>query len=348
MKKLRLAAGTAAANAAASAAPPAIEPGGVRGMTTVPGQMAALLPGFVEAKDALAKAKAALAKWDDVIPVRKLNAKLIRRSKWANRSEAEFLTSDFAAFKEEIANAGGNIQPIQVRKVLFRTTPVASEVESSGVVLNNTLPDAYEIAYGHRRHQACLELDLPVLCQIVDEMDDRALFEVMDRENRSRKNLSAYDQGRMYVQAIESGLYPSLRKMAEALGVDLGNASKYIQLARLPDSVVKAFPSPFDLAQRWAKPLTDAVAKSSAAVEGRAKEAMERKGSMDASGVFELLIGKAASVTKVSAIEIKGKKVASVKTDKRGRTTVEFEAGSLSSAKQVGLTKLVREYLSQS
>jgi hypothetical protein len=63
----------------------------------------------------------------------------------------------------------------------------------------------------------------------------------MERENRGRKNLSAWEQGCMYRKALDEGLYPSLRKLAEAVKVDVSLVSKSLALARLPESVVAAF-----------------------------------------------------------------------------------------------------------
>ena len=137
--------------------------------------------------------------------IQALDARAVQRSHWANRIEAEFSTPEFALLKEDIASAGGNVQPIKVRRIA-----------GAALVFDGQTP-AYEIVFGHRRHRACLELGLAVLAVVVDRMDDRALFEAMDRENRGRKNLSAWEQGRMYDEAIRKGLYASLRRLSESL-----------------------------------------------------------------------------------------------------------------------------------
>lgn len=289
--------------------------------------------------------EAELAAWSDAIPVRKLDPKLVHRSRWANRSEAEFSTPEFVALKAEIADAGGNVQPILVR-VLVGPTP-SDRGTNEGVLVGPT-PDvvAYEVVYGHRRHQACAELGLPVLAQVVTHLDDQALFVSMDRENRARKDLSPYDQGRMYAAALDWGMYPSLRRLAESVGVDLGNASRFVLLARLPQAVIEAFPSPLDLTYRWAKPLTDAVEKDPAGVIARAKDAKAQQ--LDANAVFNLLLGKnAAPAPKTDLIAIKGKKAASVRIGAKGRALIEFEPGALTTEQAAGLGKLIRDYLSR-
>ena len=88
----------------------------------------------------------------------------------------------------------------------------------------------YEIVYGHRRHRACLDLGLPVLA-VVEEVGEQQLFEQMERENRARADLSAWEQGMMYARALDQGLYPSNRQLAQAIGRDLGDVGKALSLA---------------------------------------------------------------------------------------------------------------------
>ncbi len=106
--------------------------------------------------------------------------------------EASFLTAEFQEFKAEIAAAGDNVQPIKVRPV-----PVLN---------GSTLPTGatYELIFGHRRHRACMDLGIAVLAA-VEEASDVSLFEQMERENRGRKNLSAWEQGTMYRKALDDG-----------------------------------------------------------------------------------------------------------------------------------------------
>lgn len=66
----------------------------------------------------------------------------------------------------------------------------------------------HEVEQG--RHRACLDLGLPVLV-VVEDASDASLFEQMERENRGRKNLSAW-------------------RLAESLGVDVSLVSKSVTL----------------------------------------------------------------------------------------------------------------------
>lgn len=260
----------------------------------------------------------------------KLDPQLVARSRWANRLEAELRGRDFEELKAELASAGGNIQPIKVR-------PLKDAAAGSA---------QYELVFGHRRHQGCLELGLPVLA-IVADASDQELFAEMDRENRSRKDLSVYGRGLSYRRALEAGLYASRRQMAEQLGVNLALVAQAVQLAELPEEVVGAFKSPADIPFRWAKPLTDAWSKDPAGMKARAAEVISRRDEMTASQVLEHLVNDAKPATKEVAVSVGGKAVAAIKWGKNGSASVRLAAGVVSEKKakafQDGLAKLLRE-----
>jgi ParB family chromosome partitioning protein len=220
----------------------------------------------------LADVQAKLEEFKGAEIARFLDPNLVQPSKWANRSEASFKSTDFENLKSEIESAGGNVQPIKVRPLI-------------GAV------GEFEIVFGHRRHRACLELGLPVLA-LIEELNDVALFSQMDRENRQRADLRPFEQGVMYARALDEGLFPSLRKMSEALGVDVGNASKAISLARLPALVLSCFSSPLDLQQAWATDLSVALQKDPDIVLGRARKLSQIVAKQSAVSIFKELIGK--------------------------------------------------------
>jgi len=282
--------------------------------------------------DSIAKLEDAnkeIAKFAGATLVRKLDPNLVKRSQWANRIEAEFSTVEFEELKADIEAAGGNVQPIKVR--------------GAGVFDGQT---RYEIVFGHRRHQACLLLGLSVNAVIEESMTDLELFEEMDRENRARKSLSAWEQGRMYQDALTKGLYPSLRKLSESLNVNLADASRSVDLAKLPKVVVDAFATPLDLQVRWSKSLKDALQKDPDGVLAIAKEISLKKGGLSPIEIFERLIGKVASAEKTEIeIKVQGKRAALFRSDAKGRGVLEFEAGVLSPDRQKALISLVKDFL---
>ena len=75
----------------------------------------------------------------------------------------------------------------------------------------------------------------------------------MDRENRERADLSPYEQGAAYRRALDEGLYPSARRLAEALGVSHTWVNNTLEVADLPPAVVRSFPSPLAIQHRHAR-----------------------------------------------------------------------------------------------
>ena len=272
------------------------------------------------------------------------NAKLVRRlppssifpSPWANRHADSFSQSDYIDLKNEIMEAGGNVQPIKVRP-LNGSTPSREDKSS------------YEIVYGHRRHRACLDLNLPVSA-LIEDVDDQALFEQMERENRGRKNLSAWEQGSMYLTALDRGLYSSQRKLSEALGVDVSLISKSIALARLPDAIVEAFSSPLAIQYRWAQPLGEVLQKDPEGILARAKTLVERKTTppFAALEVFNHLIGatEPGKSEKLGRSLLRtGRETGRLVANRNGAVTLTLKTGTLTEAQQEQFFKVVETFL---
>ena len=268
-----------------------------------------------------------LKTWDGAKAARLIDPKLIVRSRWANRDRAHFSTPAFDELKGEIELAGGNVQPIKVRPL-----PVTGD---GG--------EQYEVVFGHRRHEACQQLGLPVFA-VVDNLDDRSLFVEMDRENRSRKDLSAWEQGVMYRRALADGLFVSNRKLAEAVDADLTNVGRALALADLPKEIVAAFASPLDLQFRWARPLSQAWEADAEEVKKRLAALGPLASRAKPKVIFEQLVGRTATgdstvLPPPERVEVKvgTRRVAIVELDARGRAKIVIEAGLV---KPTGLAEL--------
>jgi ParB family chromosome partitioning protein len=219
-----------------------------------------------------------LAKWDGATPARKLDPTLVKPSKFANRAAESYENSEFAALQEEIKSAGGNTQAILVRPVGDGT---------------------FETIFGHRRHRACLNLGLAVLA-IAVEATDLELFEAMDRENRHRADLRPFEQGEMYRLALDEGLYPSLRRLSEAIGAQPTNASLAVRIARLPAAVLKAFNSPLEIQYRWSKPLSDLQDSNESLLIASAERVIAKRAAgetLSAHQIFAILSGQEPKAT---------------------------------------------------
>ncbi|RYF30777.1 MAG: hypothetical protein EOO38_32075 [Cytophagaceae bacterium] len=101
-------------------------------------------------------------------------------------------------------------------------------------------------------------------------MSDKDLFAEMERENRTQRGLSPYEQGQMFDKALSTALYATAKDLAQDLAVDASLVSKALAIARLPEEVIAAFPTPLDIQYRWAGPLNDACKRDKAALISRA------------------------------------------------------------------------------
>lgn len=293
-------------------------------LRTGPGQMLMVNSLMKESNEKIAQLEARLKEFDGALPVRFLDPETVVPSKWANRDAQGFDSAEFAQLKAEIESSNGNVQPIKVRPA------------KDG--------DNYEIVFGHRRHRACLELGLPVLA-LVEEVSDADLFKAMDRENRTRLDLSPWEQGMMYRRALDERLFSTQEQLAKELGVDAGNLSKALKLATLDKRIVDAFSSPLDLQYRWSKPLMDALARDSEGVLGRAVELKNNGvGSLSPKDIFEILIGHEPKGTEAVPVVVDG--ITKAMFTRRGdEVAIRFDKGVLNAKKLKELEEILSEWL---
>lgn len=298
---------------------------------TAPGSMLQFMTAQSAAVREAEALRERLAGFDGALPTRRLDPQTIRVSLWANRHDDSYQDGGFLALKADIAAAGGNVQPIKVRPVPAGVAGGQGGAAGLSMEVGPSNParagQRFEIVYGHRRHRACLELSLPVLA-LVEDLAEQQLFVEMERENRARKDLSAWEQGMMYARALDQGLYPSNRQLAQAIGRDLGDIGKALSLARLPLAVVEAFRSPLDLQYRWAKPLADAQQRDPDGLVARARALKSQADKRSPKQIFERLVD-AGSVTAARAptdigIRLAGRQVAVVSSEPGGKTVVRF------------------------
>lgn len=273
------------------------------------------------------KLKARLADVEGREFVLKLDPRRVRPSVWANRHEASFASKEFDGLQDQIASAGGNIQPIKVRP------------------LKNDPDHDYEIAYGHRRHRACLALGLQVLA-IVEPLSDQQLFIDMERENKGRQDLSPWEQGLHYRRALDHGLFPSARQLALSTGASVGLVSGALALADLPAEVVAAFGNPLCLQYRYASVLSQAVAKDPDGIRLRARRISDSGGVFSPKHVLHQLLQSDAPTTRIRTREFHrtdGKRVGSLDQDAKGAMTIKLKPGTLSDEAKMQLEHFLVE-----
>lgn len=301
------------ASAAPLEAPAALLAAESRTPRTGPGQMLAFRSHMQENNQKVESLQARLKEFEGSLPVRLLEPQEVHPSKWANRHASSFSLPAFETLKGEIESAGRNVQPIKVRP------------RPGGA-------GGYEIVFGHRRHRACLELGIPVAA-LIEAVDDKALFAAMDRENRMRADLSPFEQGQMYRRALDEGLYASLRQLAYELGVDPGNVSRAVSIARLPAEVLAAFGSPTQIQYRWGQELHAALQRDPEGVVSRAKALAQGGARLSASQVLDRLTGK-APVLKPGGVALtrQGKAVGKLLRRSDGSISLSLQAGVMDEA----------------
>lgn len=162
----------------------------------------------------------------------KLDASRVRHGRFRDRHDLGFKDEAFAALKVEIEATNGNVLPILVR-------PIADQGYE------------YEVVWGHRRHQACVELGLPVTA-VVRELSDREAVLLMSAENSSRKDLTQFEKARKYEVWISEGVFESMAEIAQAERVDKGTISRYMAINKLPATVVERIADPRTITGLWA------------------------------------------------------------------------------------------------
>lgn len=251
---------------------------------TAPGVLMAAMGVMGDRDKEASELRKQLAQWEGAFPARRIDPQLVDESRYANRDEGSYTGPAWESFKSELVESQGNVQP-----VVLRPAP-----DHDG---------RFEVVFGHRRTRACRECGLPVLA-VVMPLKDAELFLMMERENRSREDLSPWEQGESYRRALQSGLYRSLRQLAHAVGRDPGLVSRYVAIAELPEPVLKAFGSPVVIQKRWGEKLADAVQRDPDGVVSRAKALVEASEELAPAAVFTRLMDAGRALA--TSIEVRG------------------------------------------
>jgi len=240
---------------------------------------------------------------------------VIAQTTTANRLADAYDSDEFDTLKCSILAAGGNQQPILVRKL--------AEPKSNA---------SFEVVYGHRRLRACMELSLRVSAIIATELNDADAALARLRENESRLDLSPIEFGLQirYAMDVNPGL--SQRQLALALGRDVSDVNRALQLALLPAAVIGAFRTPKDLQFRHAKPLSDAIKERGSEVLATASAIASEGNKLLPNEVVEKLVsakergGVGRSNTRSDQpIELDGQLIGRIKTGQGGRCIIEID-----------------------
>ncbi len=110
----------------------------------------------------------------------------------------------------------------------------------------------YEVIAGTRRHWSISWLransypDMMFVAQVA-QLDDEAAFRLADLENRARADVSDLERARNYLAALTTHYGNHQTRMAERLKLSKGWLSKMLKVAALPDEIIAAFASPYEV-----------------------------------------------------------------------------------------------------
>lgn len=168
-----------------------------------------------------------------------LPSEQVVESPWRNRLNLSFEDTHFQALREEIAAAGGNTVPILVRPLRADQYPERNDL-------------LYEIAYGHRRHYACLLEGLSVRA-IIQEMDDQALVAAMFQENNLHEPPSAYEHAHNLKRLLDHGVYASRVELSRGLRISRSSITEYMLIPQLPQGLIELLADPREISVKGAK-----------------------------------------------------------------------------------------------
>ncbi len=163
-----------------------------------------------------------------------LDPKVVRPSKYADRHACAFQDQAFDELCELIADSGGNTEAVKVRPI----------VDPEGKF-------EYELASGHRRHQATLRKSVPLKAEIIAGMTEIDLVKQMHRENSGREELSPYERGVQWARLIDEGIFSSGRQLAIEFGISKTAVVRLLRYSSLPQVVVRAFGDPRTIRREW-------------------------------------------------------------------------------------------------
>ncbi|MGR3435715.1 MAG: ParB/RepB/Spo0J family partition protein [Shimia sp.] len=211
----------------------------------------------------------------------------------------------------------------------------------------------YEVICGARRHFAVTWLranNYPQFKYLVDirDLTDEEAFRLADIENRDRQDISDYERAKDYAEAVRLYYGGKQRAMAERLEVSEAWLSRYLQLAKLPETVVKAYGDVREIKEihaRHLKPLLrDPESRALVLAEARVLGSHDHR--MDGAQVLSRLRAAAApKAAPAPAERYEGPSGGSVEVKRtRGKVKVEFDADLPRSELMSAFARFVREH----
>jgi len=241
-----------------------------------------------------------------------------------NRDLCSLKNKSYHELQASIRHLGTNTEPIKVRRPIYgNPTDEAATAKR------------FEVISGHRRLQACLELNLRVKAIVVDSLSDKQLLIERIAENIGRADFTPFELGRICCVALDKGMFGSQKSLAIEMGIDESLVSKAIVIARLPVQVIDAFVNSGEIQYRHAKLLKDAVEDNLDAVMAEAAAIKDVPGPPSVDTVVRRLTAAATASgvepfnpdTKPVPILRNGQPFGTFSVDSKGRIRIAIPSG---------------------
>jgi len=108
----------------------------------------------------------------------------------------------------------------------------------------------YEIITGARRHWVCTHLKKKILIDVRKFRDLEEKFLLQDVENRDREDISALERALDYAGALKNIYADDINAMANKLSMHYTTLKNHIDMALLPEWLIKCYANPNELSVR--------------------------------------------------------------------------------------------------
>lgn len=100
----------------------------------------------------------------------------------------------------------------------------------------------YEVVFGRRRHEACLQLNIPFVAirKNLSNVEEALIFQ--ETENRERKDISNYSNAILYKKLLEDGVFKNEKDLSDKLGISLSKVYDIMAYSKIPTELVKLIP----------------------------------------------------------------------------------------------------------
>jgi ParB family chromosome partitioning protein len=120
----------------------------------------------------------------------------------------------------------------------------------------------YEVIFGRRRYEACLQLNIPFLAIKKNLYNVEEALVVQETENRARKDISNYSNAMLYKKLFEDMVFKNEKDLSEKMGMSLSKVYDIMAYSKIPTEIVTLIPDIHALSNSLAIKIASVVKES--------------------------------------------------------------------------------------